>query len=382
MASRFARSSNRGGPTATATAAAAQTPAAGSNSNNMPFGPPVTQDVPQTPIYVDTQHEDMVHDAQLDFYGSKLATCSSDRTIKIYNVGENNYELAATLTGAEGPVWQVSWCHPMFGVILAACSFDGSVILYRETRPRDWSILYSAKNLHQSSVNSLCFAPPEWGLMVAAASSDGKVSILSLQDDNSWSVEYINDNPLGVNSVSWSPSGAYSLTGTESESGGSDGVDADGGAEGSSGASEQSRLVTGGCDNQIRFWVQQSETGEWVEDQSNTVSTHGSASASHGDWVRDVAWAPVILPDVNMVASCSEDGTVIVWSQNGKGEPWTGHLLHTFPGPVWRVSWSETGHILAVSSGDADVVLFKKGLDGVWHQMDTLKDEAPESAQQ
>ena len=270
----------------------------------------------------------------------------------------------------------------MFGVILAACSFDGSVILYRETRPRDWSILYSAKNLHQSSVNSLCFAPPEWGLMVAAASSDGKVSILSLQDDNSWSVEYINDNPLGVNSVSWAPSGAYSLTGSESESGGSVGIDADGGADGSSGSSEQPRLVTGGCDNQIRFWVQQSETGEWVEDQSNTVSTDSSSSASHGDWVRDVAWAPVILPDVNMVASCSEDGTVIVWSQNGKGEPWKGHLLHTFSGPVWRVSWSETGHILAASSGDADVVLFKKGLDGVWHQMDTLKDEAPESAQQ
>lgn len=29
------------------------------------------------PIYVDTQHEDLVHDAQLDYYGSRLATCSS-----------------------------------------------------------------------------------------------------------------------------------------------------------------------------------------------------------------------------------------------------------------------------------------------------------------
>jgi protein transport protein SEC13 len=29
------------------------------------------------PLYVDTQHEDLVHDAQVDFYGSKLATCSS-----------------------------------------------------------------------------------------------------------------------------------------------------------------------------------------------------------------------------------------------------------------------------------------------------------------
>lgn len=29
------------------------------------------------PMYVDTQHEDLVHDAQMDFYGTRLATCSS-----------------------------------------------------------------------------------------------------------------------------------------------------------------------------------------------------------------------------------------------------------------------------------------------------------------
>jgi hypothetical protein len=41
------------------------------------------------PIYVDTQHEDMVHDAQMDYYGAKLATCSSgtcDRVRMMYFV--------------------------------------------------------------------------------------------------------------------------------------------------------------------------------------------------------------------------------------------------------------------------------------------------------
>lgn len=33
------------------------------------------------PIYVDTQHDDMVHDAQLDYYGTKLATGSSGEYI-------------------------------------------------------------------------------------------------------------------------------------------------------------------------------------------------------------------------------------------------------------------------------------------------------------
>jgi protein transport protein SEC13 len=33
-----------------------------------------------SPIYVDAQHDDLVHDAQMDFYGAKLATCSSGMT--------------------------------------------------------------------------------------------------------------------------------------------------------------------------------------------------------------------------------------------------------------------------------------------------------------
>lgn len=313
----------------------------------------VNQEVSNGPIYVDTQHEDLVHDAQLDYYGCKLATSSSDLTVKIYNVSEDSSELSATLQGHEGPVWQVSWAHPKFGVILASCSFDGSVLIHRETRPRDWSLLHAARNLHESSVNSVVFCPHEYGLRVAAASSDGRVSILSHQPDNSWSTDYITDNPLGVNSVSWAPMGSYS-----NES-------ADGTAP--------LRLVTGGCDNKIRFWVEQPETGQWVEDQSCPVSK----DLSHSDWVRDVAWSPPILPNSNVVASCSEDRTVMIWTQNGQNEEWKATKLHTFDGPVWRVSWStQTGHILAVSSGDSDVSLWKKGIDGKWNQMESIEEKA------
>ena len=43
-------------------------------------------DAPPGPIYVDTQHEDLVHDAQMDFYGSKLATCSSGESFYLSSV--------------------------------------------------------------------------------------------------------------------------------------------------------------------------------------------------------------------------------------------------------------------------------------------------------
>jgi protein transport protein SEC13 len=252
----------------------------------------------------------------------------------------------------------------LVSVMLASCSFDGGVLIHREVRPRNWEILYAGRQLHESSVNSVAFCPPEFGLMVAAASSDGRVSILAHQPDNSWSISYIQDNALGVNSVSWAPAGAYhdeSSTNPEAVTAGSspDGADLP-------------RLVTGGCDNSIRFWVQEPSTGQWVEDTSCPVS----GDLGHGDWVRDVAWAPAIMPNVNMVASCSEDRTVLIWTQRGQGQPWEAMLLHTFDAPVWRVSWSLTGHILAVSSGDSDVALWKKGMDGQWYQMESVQDEA------
>ena len=38
-----------------------------------------TPTIQSSPLSIDTQHDDMVHDAQLDYYGVKLATCSSGK---------------------------------------------------------------------------------------------------------------------------------------------------------------------------------------------------------------------------------------------------------------------------------------------------------------
>ena len=37
----------------------------------------------------DTGHGDLVHDAQYDFYGKRVATCSSDRAVKVFDVGSS-----------------------------------------------------------------------------------------------------------------------------------------------------------------------------------------------------------------------------------------------------------------------------------------------------
>ena len=64
----------------------------------------------------DSQHSAMVHDAQLDFYGKRLATCSSDRSIKVYDLDAGGQRtMSADLRIHNGPVWSVAWAHPRFG---------------------------------------------------------------------------------------------------------------------------------------------------------------------------------------------------------------------------------------------------------------------------
>lgn len=160
-------------------------------------------------------HTDVVHDIQFDYYGKQLATCSSDKTIKVFSVGSNETRATATLVGHTGPIWQIQWAHPKFGSIIASASYDRTVIVWK-MKDGSWSRVYvTPEKCHASSINSVAFGPPEMGLVFAAASSDGVVSVHELKADGSWDVKRIPDaHPVGALSVSWAPSappGFFSL---------------------------------------------------------------------------------------------------------------------------------------------------------------------------
>jgi len=293
---------------------------------------------------ISTEHDDMIHDAQLDYYSKKLATCSSDRTIRIYDVSSEPHRQIATLQGHDGPVWQVNWAHPKFGVLLDSCSYDGRVIIFRESPANTWTQIY-VHEVHASSVSSIEWAPYEFGLCLACASSDGSVSVLTHHPEG-WKSTEFRDSSLGCNSVSWAP------------------YNSDGQAK---------RLVTASCDYSVKIWRETPE-GVWEQEKS-------SLTKQHDDWVRDVAWAPSSGLPTNIIASCSEDRHVFIFSQE-QGQPWECVSLPKFEAPVWRVSWSITGHVLAVSSGDHQVTLWKQSLDKNWRQISTVGDNGALNAQQ
>ena len=59
---------------------------------------------------------------------------------------------------------------------------------------------------------------------------------------------------------------------------------------------------------------------------------------------------------------------VIAWTEQQDGT-WQMKVVHNFGTPVWKLSWSVAGNILAVSDANNAVSLWKETLDGVWQQV-------------
>eukprot|EP01137_Pigoraptor_chileana_P000630 Opistho-2@37094 len=305
---------------------------------------------------IDTRHEDMIHDAQLDYYGKRLATASSDRTIKIFDVLGDKHTIIAELNGHEGPVWQVAWAHPKFGNVLASCSYDRRIIIWKESG-NQWVRLHEYTG-HTSSVNSISWAPHEHGLLLAGASSDGFVSVISSKGDGVWESQKFPAHQIGVNAISWAPAATPGALVNPSENP-------------SSLQPPVKRFVTGGCDNLVKIWRFSDGENQWkVEDEL----------AGHSDWVRDVAWAPSIGLPTSTIASASQDAQVIVWTQESGQDGWKQRVLAKFNDVAWRVSWSVTGNILAASTGDNHVTLWKESLEGDWNCISDLDENSQISA--
>ncbi|EPE03724.1 protein transport protein sec13 [Ophiostoma piceae UAMH 11346] len=294
----------------------------------------------------------MIHDVALDYYGRRMATCSSDRKIKIFEIEGETQRLLETLKGHEAAVWSISWAHPKYGSILASSSYDGKIFIWRE-QAGVWQRLFDFA-LHKASVNLVSWAPHEAGCLLACASSDGSVSVLEFKDNN-WENKIFPAHGLGVNSVSWAPAtSAGSLISSNP----------------SPSSSGNRRFVTGGSDNVLRIWTWDPATNTYVPEGSEQQAT----LVGHTDWVRDVAWSPTVLQK-SYIASASQDKTVRIWTADSQAPAanggWTSKVLD-FPTAVWRVNWSLSGNVLAVSTSDNKITMWKENLKGEWECVNTM----------
>ncbi len=263
----------------------------------------------------------------------------------------------------EAAVWSISWAHPKYGSILASSSYDGKVFIWRE-QAGVWQRLFDFA-LHKASVNLVAWSPHEAGCLLACASSDGAVSVLEFKD-NSYEHTTFPAHSLGVNGVSWAPaSSAGSLISSNP----------------SPSSAGNRRFVTGGSDNVLRIWAWDASAGgagagagAGTGTSSGGYVPEGEPLTGHTDWVRDVAWSPTVLQK-SYIASASQDRTVRIWTADSLAPAanggWTSKVL-TFDTAVWRVNWSLSGNVLAVSTANNKITMWKENLKGEWECVKTM----------
>ncbi|KAJ7669422.1 WD40-repeat-containing domain protein [Mycena polygramma] len=149
-------------------------------------------------------HNDLVTDASYDFYGLRLATCSLDQRIKLWQLDETNgsWALEDDWKAHDAAVSKISWAHPEFGTIIASASFDRTVKVWEQTSgvglPDSQQVAVNGNggNASQSSppstsrwieravlpeargtVRAVEFAPHHFGLKLASISSDNHLRI-------------------------------------------------------------------------------------------------------------------------------------------------------------------------------------------------------------
>jgi WD40 repeat protein len=116
---------------------------------------------------IDTEHDDLIHDLSYDFYGKRLATCSSDQKIKVFDLTEDGtWKLTYEWKAHSGSIWKVAWAHPEFGNVIASCSFDRTVCIWEEEEDNKGDKSWKGRATlvdSRESVTDVKFAPRHQG---------------------------------------------------------------------------------------------------------------------------------------------------------------------------------------------------------------------------
>ncbi|KAJ2819059.1 epoxide hydrolase, soluble (sEH), partial [Coemansia furcata] len=239
---------------------------------------------------IPVNHDDFIHDVAYNFYGTRLATCGSDRCIKIWdwNKQTGQWILNDSVSAHDSSVIRLSWAHPEFGQVLASCSLDRTMKIWMEADPTTkndigrWKL--AATKHHSAAVHCIAFAPEYTNLTIAVACSDGKVTFYSPTDSikmDDWPNNNIIEFASGVSTDS---DGPLCLSWCKSRF-----------------ATPPMIVIGGSKENCIRVYKKASTFVEMLE-----LDRYESA-------VLDVDWAPSMGRSYHLIATACSDGHIRIY---------------------------------------------------------------------
>ncbi|XP_017883043.1 nucleoporin SEH1-A isoform X2 [Ceratina calcarata] len=313
---------------------------------------------------INAEHKDLIHDIAYDFYGQRMATCSSDQFVKVWDEDEHgNWHLTASWKAHSGSVWKVTWAHPEFGQVLATCSFDRTAAVWEEivgegSGPGERGMRHWVRRTNlvdsRKSVTDIKFAPKTLGLLLATCSEDGVIRIYEAPDVmnlSQWTLQHDISCKLQCSCLSWNPS--------------------------------LSRLhppmIAVGSDDQNPSSGGKVFIYEYSEGSRRWARTETLSSVT--DPVHDIAFAPNLGRSFHTLAIASKDVRIItlkplVDSAQSGAPRFDINLAAQFSDhdfTVWRVCWNIMGTILASSGDDGCVRLWKDNYINNWKCVAVLK---------
>lgn len=272
-----------------------------------------------------TSDSDFVHDVSYNYYGDKMALCTSSQCISIWNK-ENDWKEVHRINHAHaGPIWRLDWAHAEFGEVIASCSEDRTVSIWSSSR----GVWKRRATLTDSphAVTDVQFSPRQFGLKFAACTSDGMVRVYEAPDPLNLSVWEVEDLPCvkgGCSALSWG---------------------------------DVERLGIVGSAGKLFLYE---KTNRW-----NLVAEIQASDQP----LKDCAWAPNLCRESDWIATCGECSVVSVWAVRD-GTVTEVHKIDCGVSPIWRCAWSLTGDILSVAPENGQVQVWRlAGIHGTWERV-------------
>jgi cytosolic iron-sulfur protein assembly protein CIAO1 len=252
--------------------------------------------------------------------GKFLTTCSEDKTIHVWSVGDETAPPVrlAVLDDAHSRTVRACEFSPD-GELIASASFDGTVVIWEvgNSAKTSWDQIASLEG-HESEVKSVAWNRE--GSLLATCGRDKRVWVWErLHESEFECVSVLEGHSQDVKFVTWHP--------------------------------RANVLYSGSYDDSVRVWRE--EADEWY--CSETLSGHSST-----------VWGITTSPGGDRLCSCSADRSLALWScpdpntasAGGSSEHRRLHVLEDLHAqPVLAAHWNPATALVATCSQDNAVTI-------------------------